>query len=147
MIVMVRMLQVIRLFVVGIMVLMVAGCDSSDTRINIITVRNVGDTPFYVEITAENVVDAKKSLNLSFPVSPGYETSYYDEEWFMSKNERFRNCPKIKFVIMACNDDLSCNEEVVIEVIEMNQEQFFHLHQSLYYPLSDHDRSVLEQYK
>lgn len=126
-----------------------SGCFATDESQNIIQVVNVGDYPIYVEVTSEGIEGKHYYIYNDFPLFPG-ETSHYQGclDWLMSKTEFFsKYCQKLKFVIMACDEDLKCDPDSVLEVIELNQEQFFHLHQCLYYPVPEHDRAIIERYK
>ncbi|MBD5267560.1 MAG: hypothetical protein HDS41_05175 [Bacteroides sp.] len=136
------------LVIIGIMCTL-SGCFPTDESQNIIQVVNVGDYPVYIDVTSENVENDYSYINECFPLLPN-ETWHYQGylDWLMSKTEFFsRYCHKMKFVIMACDEGLKCNPDSILEVIELNQEQLFHLHQCLYYPVPEHDRAIIERYK
>lgn len=125
---------------------MATGCTSVVEWTNLFSVVNNSDKPIFVEITAYSAMGKQYSIDKTILLYPDewwrhydYWTYYYPDElfWF----------PKIKFVIKACNEDMTCNNDSIIENIELNNEQFFHIHRCLYYPISDQDRSIFEQYK
>ena len=138
------------------------GCTSVNdvNRFNIFSVVNIGDEPIYVEITAKNINNLRKSIHESFSLKPYQHWGWWDESYdgnndmthIVPSGEEssigafVKNYPKIKFVIMACDENRACDPDRVLDVIEMTQEQFYHLHRCLYYPMPEEDKEILEMY-
>ena len=116
---------------------------------SIFNVVNMDTNPIYVEATAQHSDGGK----------PFCETELIPENeiWAYGKRGKqkddyldmkfYQNYPELKFTIMGVNSDGSCNYDRILDVIEVNQAQFFYLHRSIYYPLSDRDKQIIEKYK
>ena len=114
------------------------------------SVVNLTNSPIYVEVVADHTNPSKEQFHKKerihgssiwqYRISKKNADDYLDMKFY-------QNYPELKFTIMGVNSDGSCNYDRILDVIEVNQAQFFYLHRSIYYPLSDRDKQIIEKYK
>lgn len=124
-------------------------CFPDHITTNIFKVVNLSDKPIYVEITANPAGNETKMFNKEFLLYPNVWRGHFQNKpsRYYSQEKFFKKYPILKFVIKEYDEENEQPTDSILEIIELNSVQFFHIHRSLYYPMPARDKAIIEQYK